>query len=70
MSEEGTIPDFKKSWGNYKTTPVRQLDLFLGDILDVLNNKSIDEANQYVRGLRDGNRFGRTRPEITKIGEN
>jgi len=67
---EETIPDYKKSWDNYKTTPVRQLDLFLEDILDVLNNKPIGEAIQYVRGLRDGNRFGRERPEIKKIGEN
>ena len=61
------MEDFKKNWEKYETTPVRQFDLIIADILDVLNNESISEAKQYVRGLKDGNRFARKCPEINLI---
>lgn len=67
---EQIIPDFMKNWDNYETMPVRQFDLIIGDILDTLDNQSIEEAKQYMRGLRDGNRFGRKRPEMKKLTDN
>ena len=58
------MEDFKKNWNNYETSAIRQFDLIMADILDVLDKKPVSEARQYIRGLRDGNRFSRKRPEI------
>ena len=61
------MEDYEKNWDKYETMPIRQFDLFMGDILNLLNNKSVDEAKQYVRGLKDGNRFARKCPKIKLI---
>ena len=61
------MKDFEKDWDGYETTPVRQFDLIMADILDVLNNSYVGDAKQYVRGLKDGNRFARKCPEIKPL---
>ena len=61
------MEDYEKDWDKYKTPPVRQFDLIMRDILDILKKEPLREALQYVRGLRDGNRFARECPEITPL---
>ena len=65
--KENDMKDYEKDWDRFETTPIRQFDLNLAHILDVVQNKPKEEAIQYVRGLRDGNRFGRKCPPILPI---
>ena len=58
------MEDFKKDWTNYETLPVLQFDLIMADIYDTLDKRGASEAKQYIRGLQDGNRFARKRPEM------
>ena len=61
------MKDFEQDWDKHKTPPVRQFDLIMADILDIFKNKPAGEAAQYIRGLRDGNRFARECPPITEV---
>ena len=63
------MEDFKKNWENYETTVVRQFDLIIVDIFDTLDNRGVNEAKQYIRGLRGGNRFARECPKIKPLSE-
>lgn len=59
--------DFMQDWDNYQTAAVLQFDLIMADISDLLNNNPVNEVKQYVRGLRDGNRFSQKRPEMKPL---
>lgn len=61
------MDDFEKNWDKHKTTPVRQFDLFMADILNMLQNNTIEETKHYVRGCREGNRFARECPPIKQV---
>lgn len=63
------MKDFEKDWDNYETAPVRQFDLFMADIRNMLENNTLEETKQYVRGCQDGNRFARKCPEIKPLSD-
>lgn len=69
MKGEIAMTDCEKNWDGYETAPIRQFDMILADIRNVLKTRPVDEAKQYVRGLQDGNRFARKCPEIKQIKE-